>query len=94
MADLAGYYGMIGQHDRGIELLEAVTRTEIRDPYFMGTIAESYEDLGERDRAVEWIGAALDNGLAVDWIKRRPSFNSLRQDDRYMDFVRQSTNRG
>jgi len=94
MADLAGYYGMVGQHDRGIELLEAVTRTEIRDPYFMGAIAESYEDLGERDRAVEWIGTALDSGLAVDWIKRRPSFNSLRQDDRYMDFVRQSTNRG
>jgi len=94
MANLAGYYGMVDQYDRGIELLEAVTRQEIRDAYFMGAIAESYEDLGERDLAVEWIGTALDNGLAVEWIKRRPSFNSLRQDDRYMDFVQQSTNRG
>jgi len=94
MANLASYYGMVGEPDRGIELLGVVTRQEIRDPYFMGTIAESYEDLGQRDLAVEWIGTALTNGLAEDWIKRRPSFNNLRQDDRYMDFVRQSTNRG
>jgi len=94
MADLAGYYGMVGKYDRGIELLEVVTRKEIRDPYFMGTIAEGYEDLGERDRAVEWIGTALDNGLAVDWIERRPSFNSLREDNRYREFVQQFMNRG
>ncbi len=94
MADLASYYGMVSEPDRGIELLAVVTRQDIRDPYFMGTIAESYEDLGERDLAVEWIGTALANGLAEDWIKRRPSFNNLRQDDRYMDFVRQTTNRG
>jgi hypothetical protein len=85
---------MVEEPDRGIELLEVVTRQEIRDPYFMGSIAESYEDLGKRDLAVEWIGTALNSGLAEDWIKRRPSFNNLRQDDRYMDFVRQSTNRG
>ena len=94
MADLANYYGMVGQHDRGIELLEAATRKEIHDPYLMGSIAESFEDLGERDRAVEWIGTALDNGLTVDWIKRRPSFNSLREDDRYRELVQQSMNRG
>ena len=94
MADLASYYGMVGRHDRGIELLDVATRQEIRDAYFMGTIAESYEDLGERDLAIAWIGKALDNGLAVEWIKRRPSFNSLRQDDRYREFVQRSTNRG
>jgi serine/threonine-protein kinase len=93
-ATLAGYYSMIGQRDRGIELLEALTRTEIRDPYTMGTIAESYEDLGDRDRAVQWIGTALDNGLTVNWIERRPSFNSLREDVRYRKIVRQSANRG
>jgi len=94
MADLASYYGMVGEPDRGIELLEVVTLQEILDPYLMGTIAESYEDLGKRDLAVEWIGTALNSGLTEDWIKRRPSFNNLRQDDRYMDLVRQSTNRG
>ena len=50
MADLAEYYGMVGQHDRGIELLEAVIRKEIHDPYSMGAIAESYEILGELGR--------------------------------------------
>jgi len=87
MAELADYYGMVGQHDRGIELLGAVTRKEIHDPYLMGAIAESYEDLGERERAVEWIGRALHNGLAVDWIERRPSFNSLREDERFKSML-------
>ncbi len=50
--------------------------------------------LGERGRAVEWIGIALDNGLTIDWIERRPSFNNLRQDDRYRELIRQSTGRG
>jgi serine/threonine-protein kinase len=94
MADLAEYYGMVGQHDRGIELLEAVTRKEIHDPYFMGAIAESYEILGERGLAVRWIGTALDNGLTVDWFERTPAFNSLREDDRYRKLVQQSMNRG
>jgi serine/threonine protein kinase len=47
-----------------------------------------------RRKAVEWIGMALDNGLTVDWVERTPSFNSLREDDRYRELVRQSTNRG
>ena len=94
MTDLAGYYGMVGQHDRGVELLELVTRQEILDPNLMGMIAESFEDLGERDRAVEWIGIALENGIGVDWIESRPSFNSLQDDDRYRELIRQFTSRG
>lgn len=94
MAGLAGYYGMVGQPERGIELLEAFTPQEIHDPYLMGTIAESFEDLGERDRAVEWIGTALNNGLDVGWIENRPSFNGLREDDRYRELVEKITTRG
>jgi hypothetical protein len=36
----------------------------------------------------------LDNGLTVDWIERRPTFNGLRTDVRYRELVEQSTNRG
>ena len=55
-------------------------------------IAEGYEDLGQRELAMEWLAQALDNGLTVDWIERRPSFNSLRSDVRYRELVEQSTN--
>jgi tetratricopeptide (TPR) repeat protein len=94
MAELASFYGMVGRNDRGIELLEIVTRQEIRDPYVMGGIAESYEDLDQRDRALQWIGMALESGLGVEWIESRPSFNSLRDDVRYRELVQRSENRG
>jgi serine/threonine-protein kinase len=83
IADLAGYYGMVGPKDRGIELLETLSRDEIRDPFLMGSIAESYEDLGDRDQAMRWIESALANELPVDWIESRPSFNSLREGARF-----------
>jgi serine/threonine-protein kinase len=94
MADLAGYYGMIGEQERGLELMAIVTRQEILDPFFMGSIAECYEDLGQRELAMEWIAKALGNGLTVDWIERRPSFNGLRTDVRYRELIQQSVNRG
>jgi serine/threonine-protein kinase len=94
LADLAGYYGMVGQPERGIELLEAFSLQEIHDPYMAGAIAESFEDLGERDRALQWLGMALDNGLPVDWISSRPSFNGLRNDDRYRVLVENTSTRG
>jgi tetratricopeptide (TPR) repeat protein/TolB-like protein len=87
MADLAGYHGVSGQNDRGIELLEAIIEGDIRDVYFMATIAESFEDLGDRERALAWLGAALDGGLAVDYVERRPSFNRLRGDNRFKSML-------
>jgi tetratricopeptide (TPR) repeat protein/TolB-like protein len=92
--DLAGYYGMVGQYDRGMDLLGSLTEYEILDPFLMGTIAESYEDLGERDHAIEWIAAALTNDLPVDWIENRPSFNNLREDERYRELLERHINRG
>jgi predicted Zn-dependent protease len=94
MNDLAGYYGMIGEPDRGLELMTIVARQEILDPFVMGTIAEAYEDLNQRELAMAWLAKALDNGLTVDWIERRPTFNGLRTDVRYRELVEQSTNRG
>ncbi len=91
MADLAGYHAMIGEHDRGLELLEIAVRSDIRDAYVMGAVAESFEDLGERDRAVHWIETALGSGLDIEWIERRPSLNSLREDGRYKDLFDQSS---
>ncbi len=94
MVDLAGYYGMIGEPDRGLELMGEVVKNDISDAYFMGTIAEAFANLGQSDRAIEWIGAALEAGIEPNWIDRRPSFNRLRDDARFREIVNRSTNRG
>jgi serine/threonine-protein kinase len=87
MADLAGYHAMINERDRALELLEMATHCDIRDAYVMGTMAESFEDLGDREQAIRWIGDALENGLAAGWAESRPSLNNLREDVRYKDLI-------
>jgi tetratricopeptide (TPR) repeat protein len=88
MADLAGYYAMVGNRDRGLELLEEAVRRDVRDAHVMAAIGESFEDLDDRNQAIEWIGKALEGGLETDWIDRRPSLNRLREDPRYEELVR------
>jgi serine/threonine-protein kinase len=92
--DLAGFCGMVGDYDRGRGLLESVRGYEILDPFLMGAIAESYENLGERNLAIDWIATALAGELPPEWIERRPSFNSLREDERYRELIDRQFNRG
>jgi hypothetical protein len=63
VADLAGYLAMVGNRDRGLELLEEAVRHDIRHAHVMAAIGESFEDLDDRDRAIEWVGKALEAGL-------------------------------
>lgn len=92
--DLAGYDGRVGQNDRGIPWLKSLSKDEILDPFLMEAIAESYEDLGARDQALESIGMAPANERPVDWIESRPSFNGLGEDQRYRELVEHRFNRG
>jgi len=94
MADLAGYHAMIGERDRGFELLAIATQSDIRDAYVMGAMAESFEDLGDRESAIQWIRDALENGLDAGWAESRPSLNNLREDPLYKDLIDHTMNRG
>jgi len=91
MATLAGYYGMLGEgRERGRELLDRATSRDIVDAQLLALIGESYEDLGERDRALEWLGRALDNGLALSQIEGMPSLDELRKDERYRELTQRA----
>jgi hypothetical protein len=87
--DLAGYFGMVGRYDRGLSLLKTTEQWGIEDPHLVGAIAEAFMDLGESDLAIDWLATALHGGLTVDWIKRRPSFNRLWEDDRFRNLIGQ-----
>jgi serine/threonine-protein kinase len=88
MAALAGYYGMLGENRRrGLELLERATSSPVVDAQLMSVIGESYEDLGERDRALLWLGRALDNGVTLSQIEGMPSLDELRKDPRYAELT-------
>jgi len=59
----------------------------------MGTMAESFEDLGDRESAIQWIRDAFESGLTAGWAESRPSLNNLREDTRYKDLIDHTVDR-
>jgi tetratricopeptide (TPR) repeat protein len=94
LASLAGFYSMVGQTERGLEVLESAIQLRIQNHQQMAAIAESFEDLGDRERALEWLQKAIENDLDIEWVERRPSFNRLRNDPRYGELTNESSDRG
>ncbi len=92
MANLAGYHGMVGQREAGLELLDRVIQGDMVDAQLMSAIAESFEDLGERDRALHWLERALNDGQSMDWVEQAPSLADLRTDPRYQQLIRKVDN--
>lgn len=86
-ASLAGYCGMLGETERGLELIETAVRLQPQDPIAIATIGETLEDLGDRERALEWIGRALRRGVPRSRFESRPSLRGLVADERYQRLV-------
>ena len=87
LARLAGYHEMLGNRDRGLELIERAVRLAPQDPSVIAAVGESLEDLGDRDRALEWIGRALHQGIPPSRFESHPSLRDLVADDRYQRMV-------
>jgi len=85
--DLAGYHAMLKETDRGVELLEIAIERRPVDPALTAAIGETFEDLGERELALEWIGKALSAGMPPAWFEGRPSLSQLLADERYQRLV-------
>jgi hypothetical protein len=58
----------------------------------IGNIAGTWEDLGERDRALEWVGRAFDRGVLPSRFENRPLLRGLVADERYRALVREISN--
>jgi tetratricopeptide (TPR) repeat protein len=87
LADLAGFYAMVDQPETSRDLLERVVALEPTDPQVYARIGETYEDLNDRDAALEWIGRALDGGIPPRIFESRPMLRDLVADPRYRRLV-------
>ena len=85
LAQLAGYYVEVGRRDEGLALMERAAGHEITDPNVMVLFAETWEDLDERDRALEWIGRAFDAGVLPHRIESHPAMRDLIADPTYAE---------
>jgi hypothetical protein len=47
----------------------------------------TYEVLGDREKALEWIGAALEHGYSLGQVETTPALAELRKDERYRRLI-------
>lgn len=83
LSDLAGYHAEIDNDDRSRAYLQKAIDLRPSDPAVLATIGETFEDLGDRDRALVWIGQAFSSGVKSTRFDNRPTLNSLIADPGY-----------
>ncbi len=85
---LAGTYIDIGEIERGKSYLEKVVMLDPKDLSIIWQIGYTYELLGMRDKALNWIGRALKSGYDVSQTQNNPKLAELRQDPRYKALIK------
>jgi tetratricopeptide (TPR) repeat protein len=91
-ADLASAYAVLAlltggaeakQHQaRAHKLIETIG-TPPRDGDVLATLGTTYEELGDRATAIEFLGQALKEGYSIKRLERSPWLKDLRADERY-----------
>jgi serine/threonine-protein kinase len=85
MADLASYLSMLDDRVRAEALLVRVTSHAPSDKNVLERIAETYEQMGNRDQALLWLDKALAARYAIKYVEHYPNWRNLRSDPRYRD---------
>ncbi len=83
LSDLAGYYAMTGDSARALSLLQQIVDLKPDGLKVFFRIGATYERLGRREPALQWIGKALEEGYSLAEIERAPSLRELRKDARF-----------
>jgi serine/threonine-protein kinase len=83
LVDMASYSAELGYSERARALLERVVALKPDDGLVMFHVGLTYEVLGERTEALDWIGRAVDEGFSREQIETAPSLRQLCADERY-----------
>jgi serine/threonine-protein kinase len=87
---LAAYYAMLGDREAGLALIEQVVDQPQKEPQLIAHIAETLEDLDDRERALEWVARAFVAGISPARFENRPTLRELVADERYQELVRET----
>jgi serine/threonine-protein kinase len=88
---LAAYYAMLDDRERGLALIDDVVAEPQQEPQLIAHIAETLEDLDDRERALKWVARSFDAGVTPSRFEGRPTLRELVADDRYQQLVREKT---
>jgi len=89
LLDLADCYSMLGETRQAGNLLQRALNPAPDNAGMMFDAGVIYEQLGNRERALEWVGKALRGGYSRDLVERSPSLAQLRTDPRFGRLTKQ-----
>jgi tetratricopeptide (TPR) repeat protein len=78
--------------EKAVPLIEAALARAPDDPSVLANAGEAYENLGNRDTAVELVKKALDRGWTLEQLESDPGQKTLLLDSRFREIARQSKN--
>ena len=87
LVDLAAAYARLGQSARARQLAAEAVALGSLDAASMFNLAVVFEDLGERDKALTWIGDAVKKGYPREQVEQSPSLADLRSDPRFLRMI-------
>ena len=84
---LAGYYAMITNRKAALTHITQALEMAPKNVQVMYQVGTAYEQLGERDKALQWVGKALENGYSRSEIEHQPELRELVADVKYQQLV-------
>jgi serine/threonine protein kinase/tetratricopeptide (TPR) repeat protein len=88
---LADCYSMLDQPEQARQYLQqALESSPVDDPALWFTAGNVYEQLGDRQRALDHIGRAIRQGYSVAQIERAPELAQLRADPHFKELLKTS----
>jgi serine/threonine-protein kinase len=77
---LSTYYAEDKLREKALAKVESALALAPKDPSVLADIAETYEDLGDRKRALQYAQESLKNGATMDDLQRRLALHGLLAD--------------
>jgi serine/threonine-protein kinase len=84
---LAAYRAALGDSARAFELTQTALDFAPGNLTVMFQAGHTYEVLGDRERALEWIARALEGGYSLEEVETAPGLAELRKDERYRRLI-------
>ena len=78
---------MLGEEKKSMDLVNRALAVAPDDVWVIYTTGYTYEQLGDREKALEWIGKALEAGYPRKEIERDPWLQDLRSDERFKELL-------
>jgi serine/threonine-protein kinase len=93
MAKLAGYYAMVGETAEAEAMVKRATSAGPENALVLYLAGTTYEQLGNREKALYWVGRALERGYSLSEVEQQPELKQLLADKRFADLKKKSHER-